>query len=384
MAYPSLDADGGLTLRSQVRLFQANDAPAAILRQVPSGTTDVFRVLATSNNTLFSVGADGTTAGKCVRFGRAGDANYNELSGGPAPIWRTSTQNPDTTANTILFTMAALSLQFTDSVTAENMRLGDTHGGAYRALLTGQGGNAFSRLAISSVYTIFTHATGADIEIPVGLEMVRIHNDAISGVDGAIPLRLETSLTTQTGHLFDIVSAVTGNQPFFVDNKSLLVASIRTDSWIVDAADPTKKLALDVSGIPTGTSRLWTALNGSGSVPLMVKTLRRTNLSAADGSPLTLTAIAVAGLYRFHVSILCTSAGTPSDDAQVTLNWNDGTARSWTFFTHAGNNHNVDSLNELSSEFITIYCTTVTTTYQITSVTGTVTFDLIIDVERVG
>lgn len=228
-----------------------------------AGTGKHLAVFASNGNELFSVGADGSTANATVRFGRTSDTGYNEISGGSAPVWRSSVQNTVTGANTILFTLVTANW-FTDSLPAEGMRFGDTRSGVRRGFICGQGGASLDRFGISAGYFVVAPTNSTNMPTIVGTEIFRVVNDTVNGGDTRIPVRIDTLRTGQTANLLDIVSAVTGSQTFFVDNKGLLACSIRSDSFFVDVTDPTKKLAFALQQITTGTTRTVTHSDISG------------------------------------------------------------------------------------------------------------------------
>jgi hypothetical protein len=190
-----------------------------------AGTGKHLAVFASNGNELFSVGADGTTANATVRFGRTTDTGYNEISGGSAPVWRSSIQNTATSANTILFTLVTANW-FSDVAPAEGMRFGDVRTGVRRGFICGQGGGSLDRFGISSGYTVFCPTNSTNVPNIVGTEIVRVVNDTVNGGDTRIPLRIDSLRAGQTGHLIDVVSAVSGNTPFFVNNLAQLVHSV--------------------------------------------------------------------------------------------------------------------------------------------------------------
>lgn len=118
--------------------------------------------------------------------------------------------------------------------------------------------------------------------------------------------------------------------------------------------------------------------DATGVVNITVAANRRQTISTTEVSPTTIYSVGVAGFYRIEVTTLCTTAGSASSNGEVTLNWNDGTARSHALFKDFS--HNLDELNELESEDPVIFCAAGTTiTNQVTTISGggSPVFDLI-------
>lgn len=85
------------------------------------------------------------------------------------------------------------------------------------------------------------------------------------GTDSLVVLRLRTRRTGQTANMMESISAVSGAATFTLNNKNILEASLSSAAFWVDATDNTKKLALTISGISTGTTRTWTVPNYGGN-----------------------------------------------------------------------------------------------------------------------
>lgn len=103
---------------------------------------------------------------------------------------------------------------------------------------------------------------------------------------------------------------------------------------LVDDADITKKLVLQLSGIATGNTRTLTVPDVSGTLALWDSPV---NLLAQTTSlgPTTLKNTTKAGLYRVVVSGSCSAAGA-SGTLQVTITWTQGgVVKTKTVFTTA-------------------------------------------------
>lgn len=146
-----------------------------------------------------------------------------------------------------------------------------------------------------------------------------------------VPL-LIVSNASQTANLLSITSSVSGNATFNVDSKAFLTASLKSSGFFVDSTDLTKKLALNLSGISTATTRTLLLLNFNSTVPVVgnsapaisagsLAKVDATGQSASIAST-NLTNSAAAGWYDVEVYAVCTTleAGVTLD---VTIGWTD-------------------------------------------------------------
>lgn len=94
-----------------------------------------------------------------------------------------------------------------------------------------------------------------------------------------------------------------------------------TDSLfrIVDNGDATKKLAFEISGVTTGTTRTWTVPNASGTVPLLELAQAWTAIQTFSNH------VVVVGELRFDVAGVLTTTGASLINIGPTLRWTLGT-----------------------------------------------------------
>ena len=211
------------TIDQNCRFVGASTLSDLILN-VASGATDFLTVY----NTTTSQKILNVTEGPTTRFdallqlGRSDTGVYWQMRGGVAPQFETSGATRDA-AGTTLLVLAARTGQWTDSIACEEFRIGASHAGVRVGTWLGNGGATLDRLGISSNYTLFTRTNTTLLPAAVGLEMVRIYNDTTDGNNAAIPLRVESARTAQSGNLTDWISAKTPGYTAAVDAQCRFV-----------------------------------------------------------------------------------------------------------------------------------------------------------------
>jgi hypothetical protein len=246
------------TFTTKQTITPATDIEALILNANIGGTVAplIVNTLAGAHpGQLFSVGADGSTAGKCVRLTRLSDGEWNEITGGKAPVFRNSAGN-------IMLTLNSVAAYWTDTKQTGEFRLGDSFTSFRAGAFLGQGGNLLDRLSVSSAYTLFTNTITSNLPVPVGQEMVRISNSTVTGgADTRVLLRLDSLRAGQSGDYLQIVnSALT---------TMMSVNSAGSLGLTQGAANVAAILTLHANASTT-TGNLLEVYNPSGAVGLFV------------------------------------------------------------------------------------------------------------------
>lgn len=91
---------------------------------------------------------------------------------------------------------------------------------------------------------------------------------------------------------------------------------------VYDQADPTKRLRLDVSKIPSGTTRTTKITADDSDAVGRLASADRTGETGSIG-PIVLKNTSHANLYRLSIYLVISAAGT-AGTVSVTVAWNDG------------------------------------------------------------
>lgn len=214
---------------------------------------------------------------------------------------------------------------WSDAAQGVQHQWGDAFTSNRRVIVTGQGatGSVLDRLGFTSAFTLFTNARhdAADMTVQAS-EIVEVLNSSVNGTNASVLLTLRTNRTTQTGDLFQAISAVAGAATCQLDLKAMWTTTIKSGSFWVDATDVTKKLALTVSGVTTGTTRTWTVGNYSGypTVPTNEGTSGQLLRSAGAAAQPTWTTATFPDSGTSGGILGYTAAGTLASSVLLTAN----------------------------------------------------------------